>query len=139
MMFTSVRIRRLLQKNEISFSELILSNILLILGGWLLGFGSARADVAGFAMAVSGGVMLFSGIVLGARLFRAVTRALQNANNSLNETTEHNEDVEDKTLVSSDHNSSMYNNLQNKVEHLEKDAKVLAGVLRRRGSSLFGR
>lgn len=139
MMFTSVRIRRLLQKNEISFSELILSNILLILGGWLLGFGSARADVAGFAMAVSGGVMLFSGIVLGTRLFRAVTKALQNANNSLNETTEHNEDVEDKTLVSSDHNSSMYNNLQNKVEHLEKDAKVLARVLRRRGSSLFGR
>lgn len=69
---------------KVNASELVICNVLLIVGGMVLGYGLASfANFAlGFALSISGGVMLFAGIFMTIRTLSVVVSATTNATNS---------------------------------------------------------
>ena len=69
---------------KVNASELVICNVLLIVGGMVLGYGLASfANFAlAFALSVSGGVMLFAGIFMTIRTLSVVVSAATNATNS---------------------------------------------------------
>lgn len=69
---------------KVNASELVVCNVLLIVGGMVLGYGLASfANFAlGFALSISGGVMLFAGIFMTIRTLSVVVNATTNATNS---------------------------------------------------------
>lgn len=69
---------------KVNASELVICNVLLIVGGIVLGYGLASfANFAlGFALSISGGVMLFAGIFMTIRTLSVVVSAATNATNS---------------------------------------------------------
>lgn len=125
-------------KIKINYGELVVANVLLVLGGLVLGYGSARSDVIGVALAIIGGVLLFAGIVMTIRSFVAVVKALRIAADAVLKVTEYVEDVEKKTFGSSTDRFHTYDSLQKQVERLQKDVHYLVQLLKEKGFKIYG-
>src|SRR5688572_28935067 len=102
---------------DVDYAELVFGGFLLVLGGIMLGYGLASFSnvAAGFAVSISGGVMLFAGILLGIRTFTAIVHALESVAKA-----DFAKNIKEIT-VSQRETKFTYANLQNRVERVQKD------------------
>jgi hypothetical protein len=135
MMFLAWHLRDELKKSklDVSYSQLVLGNILLIVGSWMIGFSVSRFDHIGLAILFPGVVILGWGIVLDVISGNRVIRSLNKASEKLVEVTEEFERKID-VIVSKDYGLSRSNTLQDRVEKLEKDVRQLYNLNRSRSS-----
>jgi hypothetical protein len=114
---------------NVDYAELVFSGFLLLVGGIVLGVGLASFTnaAAGFAVSISGGVMLFGGVLLGTRSFIAVARALESAAKA-----DFAKNIKEITV---DHSETMftYANLQNQVARVQKDLRYVISTIKKRG------
>ncbi len=86
-MFSRWRITEDLDQSrvKVSYAELVSSNIFLIVGAIVLGYGLASFDfmAVGLAISITGGVLLLAGIALTVRSIVVITNALHSAANAL--------------------------------------------------------
>ena len=70
---------------KISKAELVITSLLLIAGGIVLGIGltSFAFWATGLAVSITGGVMLFGGIVLTIKTFNEIANALLGTNKAI--------------------------------------------------------
>lgn len=117
---------------NVDYAELLFSGILSLVGGITLGLGLASFAnaAAGFAVSVSGGVMIFGGTVLGIRSFIKVVHTFEVvakadfAKNIKEITIEHGE-----TKFS-------YAKVQDQMARVQKDIKQVVTTIRNKGFGL---
>jgi hypothetical protein len=129
-MFDIWRSREIVRNQfNVDFVELVGSGVLLLVGGIVLGYGLASFAnaAAGFAVSISGGVMLFGGILLGTRSFIATARALDGAAKA-----DYAKGIQEKTIDVRETKLG-YANLHDQVSKVQKDLKYVVGTIKKRG------
>jgi hypothetical protein len=114
---------------KVDYAELVGSGVLLLVGGIALGYGLASFAnaAAGFAVSISGGVMLFAGILLGTRSFITVAHALEGAAKA-----DYAKDIQEKTIGTRE-TKPTYTKLQSRARILQEELKFVVRTIRQKG------
>lgn len=114
---------------NVDYAELVFGGILLLVGGITLGLGLAIFEnaAAGFAVSISGGVMVFGGALLGIRSFINVVHALESAAKA-----DFAKNIKEITV---DHSQAKftYAKVQGRVARVQKDFKQVVTTIRNKG------
>jgi hypothetical protein len=118
---------------KVDYAELLGGGVLLLVGGLVLGYGLASFAnaAAGFAVSISGGVMLFAGIILGIRSFIAVVHALESAAKA-----DFAKNIKEITVGHSE-TKFTYAKLHGQVAKVQKDLKHVLTTIRNKGFRAF--
>lgn len=114
---------------NVDYAGLVFAGFLLLVGGIVLGLGLASFAnaAAGFAVSISGGVMLFGGILLGIRSFVAMVHALE-----ISAKADFAKNIKEITVAQRE-TKFTYTTLQNQVVKVQKDLKFVVNTIRNKG------